>query len=84
MVVLRAGQLTTVQDEGRTGWAHLGVPRAGHLDPPSAQLASPPQFWDEPFSVMAAELDLAARVLPDAHLLVAARYVAALTEGTTP
>lgn len=35
-----AGPLTTVQDEGRTGWAHLGVPRAGALDAAAAALAN--------------------------------------------
>lgn len=35
----RAGPLTTVQDRGRTGLAHLGVPRAGALDAPAAALA---------------------------------------------
>lgn len=34
-----AGLLTTVQDRGRVGWAHLGVPRAGSLDEPAAALA---------------------------------------------
>ncbi|MFD9804945.1 biotin-dependent carboxyltransferase family protein [[Kitasatospora] papulosa] len=38
--VVRAGALTTVQDEGRTGWAHLGVPRAGALDGPARWLAN--------------------------------------------
>ncbi|MFJ8858624.1 biotin-dependent carboxyltransferase family protein [Streptomyces sp. NPDC102451] len=38
--VVRAGALTTVQDEGRTGWAHLGVPRAGALDEPARRLAN--------------------------------------------
>ncbi|MER6235251.1 biotin-dependent carboxyltransferase family protein [Streptomyces clavifer] len=38
--VVRAGALTTVQDEGRTGWAHLGVPRAGALDAPARRLAN--------------------------------------------
>ncbi|MCY1679834.1 MULTISPECIES: 5-oxoprolinase subunit C family protein [Streptomyces] len=38
--VVRAGALTTVQDEGRTGWAHLGVPRAGALDGPARRLAN--------------------------------------------
>lgn len=38
--VVRAGSLTTVQDEGRTGWAHLGVPRAGALDGPARRLAN--------------------------------------------
>ncbi|MFI6119534.1 biotin-dependent carboxyltransferase family protein [Streptomyces sp. NPDC051064] len=38
--VIRAGALTTVQDEGRAGWAHLGVPRAGALDAPARRLAN--------------------------------------------
>lgn len=32
LVVLRAGPLTTVQDLGRPGWAHLGVPPSGAAD----------------------------------------------------
>ena len=35
-----AGVLTTVQDRGRLGLAHLGVPRAGALDRPAADLAN--------------------------------------------
>jgi biotin-dependent carboxylase-like uncharacterized protein len=38
--VLAPGVLTTVQDRGRAGWAHLGVPRAGALDLPAAGLAN--------------------------------------------
>ncbi|MFE5241870.1 MULTISPECIES: biotin-dependent carboxyltransferase family protein [unclassified Streptomyces] len=38
--MVRAGALTTVQDAGRTGWAHLGVPRAGALDGPALRLAN--------------------------------------------
>lgn len=38
--VLEPGPLTTVQDGGRSGWAHLGVPRAGALDAPAADLAN--------------------------------------------
>lgn len=38
--VLRAGALTTVQDQGRPGWAHLGVPRSGALDPAALRLAN--------------------------------------------
>ncbi|MEU9505673.1 biotin-dependent carboxyltransferase family protein [Micromonospora sp. NPDC048170] len=38
--VLRAGALTTVQDLGRPGWAHLGVPRSGALDPVALRLAN--------------------------------------------
>jgi biotin-dependent carboxylase-like uncharacterized protein len=40
LTVVDPGPLTTVQDRGRTGWAHLGVPRAGALDQPSADLAN--------------------------------------------
>jgi biotin-dependent carboxylase-like uncharacterized protein len=38
--VLDAGSLTTVQDRGRVGLAHLGVARAGPLDRPAADLAN--------------------------------------------
>lgn len=38
--VLEAGLLSTVQDRGRSGLAHLGVPRAGALDRPAADLAN--------------------------------------------
>ncbi|MFF4186133.1 biotin-dependent carboxyltransferase family protein [Streptomyces sp. NPDC001691] len=38
--VVRAGALTLVQDEGRHGHAHLGVPRSGALDLPAARLAN--------------------------------------------
>ena len=38
--VLRAGALTTVQDQGRLGFAHLGVPRSGALDPAALRLAN--------------------------------------------
>lgn len=38
--VLDAGALTTVQDAGRPGWAHLGVPRSGALDQPAYALAN--------------------------------------------
>ena len=38
--VLDPGPLTTVQDAGRPGLAHLGVPASGALDRPSARLAN--------------------------------------------
>lgn len=38
--VLAAGPLTTVQDAGRLGYAHLGVPRSGALDGPAYELAN--------------------------------------------
>ncbi len=38
--VVRAGPLTTVQDEGRTGLAHLGVPPSGAVDLPALRSAN--------------------------------------------
>lgn len=38
--VIASGSLTTIQDRGRDGWRHLGVGRAGVLDPASAALAN--------------------------------------------
>ncbi|GGX08350.1 biotin-dependent carboxyltransferase family protein [Streptomyces lomondensis] len=40
LVVVRSGALTTVQDRGRPGHAHLGVPRSGALDGPAADLVN--------------------------------------------
>ncbi|WP_320782087.1 biotin-dependent carboxyltransferase family protein [Streptomyces sp. CRN 30] len=40
LTVVRAGALTTVQDAGRRGHAHLGVPRSGALDAPALRLAN--------------------------------------------
>ncbi|MFJ9040209.1 biotin-dependent carboxyltransferase family protein [Streptomyces sp. NPDC102406] len=40
LTVVRPGALTTVQDAGRTGHAHLGVPRSGALDAPAMRLAN--------------------------------------------
>ena len=40
ITVVRAGPLTTVQDLGRPGYAHLGVPRSGALDPAAARFAN--------------------------------------------
>ncbi|MFD0270230.1 biotin-dependent carboxyltransferase family protein [Streptomyces sp. NPDC127106] len=38
--VVRPGALTTVQDPGRPGYAHLGVPRSGALDTAAYALAN--------------------------------------------
>ena len=38
--VLRTGPLATIQDLGRPGYAHLGVPRAGAADPDSLKRAN--------------------------------------------
>ncbi|MEU8786643.1 hypothetical protein [Streptomyces sp. NPDC048637] len=38
--ILAPGPLTTVQDLGRPGWSHLGVPHSGAADPASLALAN--------------------------------------------
>lgn len=38
--VVSPGALTTVQDLGRPGWAHIGVPRSGAADRPALRLAN--------------------------------------------
>ena len=38
--VITPGALTTVQDLGRPGWAHIGVPRSGAADRPALRLAN--------------------------------------------
>ncbi|MFB7179340.1 biotin-dependent carboxyltransferase family protein [Streptomyces sp. NPDC056257] len=40
LLVVRPGALTTVQDRGRPGYAHLGVPRSGALDTAAYALAN--------------------------------------------
>ncbi|OIJ65561.1 biotin-dependent carboxyltransferase family protein [Streptomyces mangrovisoli] len=40
LAVVRSGALTTVQDRGRAGFAHLGVGRSGALDAPAAALVN--------------------------------------------
>jgi biotin-dependent carboxylase-like uncharacterized protein len=40
LLVVDSGPLSTVQDAGRPGHAHLGVPRSGWLDGPAAALAN--------------------------------------------
>lgn len=40
VTVIRAGSLTTIQDHGRPGFAHLGVPPSGALDRPACSLAN--------------------------------------------
>lgn len=55
-MVVESGVLTTVQDRGRFGYAHLGVPRAGALDRPAATLANRLVGNDEDMAVLEAVL----------------------------
>ncbi len=40
MEIVAVGMLATVQDRGRAGYAHMGVPRSGAVDPPALELAN--------------------------------------------
>ncbi len=40
LAVVAPGALATIQDLGRPGWRHLGVPRAGALDPGLLRIAN--------------------------------------------
>lgn len=55
--VVRAGALSTVQDLGRPGYAHLGVPHSGALDLPALRLANRLVGNDEAAAAMETTLD---------------------------
>jgi biotin-dependent carboxylase-like uncharacterized protein len=55
--VRRAGALTTIQDDGRPGFAHLGVPRSGALDPAAHHLANRLVGNEEGTAVLETTLD---------------------------
>ncbi len=57
VMVLRGGALTTVQDEGRPGLAHLAVPRSGSLDRPAHHLANRLVGNPQPAPVLETTLD---------------------------
>jgi len=59
--VIRPGPLATVQDLGRPGYAHLGVPRAGAADQASLRLAN--RLAGNPDGAAALELTLGRAVL---------------------
>ncbi len=40
ITILKAGIFTTIQDEGRAGYSHLGIPQSGALDKKSYHLAN--------------------------------------------
>lgn len=56
-LVQRAGALTTIQDGGRPGLAHLGLPRSGALDTAAHHLANRLVGNDEDAAVLETTLD---------------------------
>lgn len=78
MIVVRApGPLTTVQDAGRPGWAHLGVPRAGAVD--GAALRAANRLVGNPYAAAGLETTLAGP-----ELLFEQPAVVAVTGGRCP
>jgi biotin-dependent carboxylase-like uncharacterized protein len=68
--VIRAGALTTVQDLGRPGYAHLGVPRAGAVDEPALRLAN--RLVGNPEGAAALEITVSGCVVRVRHAAVLA------------
>ncbi len=54
--IIKAGLHTTIQDKGRRGWRHLGVPQSGAMDVYALQLAN--YLVDNPLDAPAIELTL--------------------------
>jgi biotin-dependent carboxylase-like uncharacterized protein len=68
---VRAGALTTVQDLGRRGYAHLAVPRAGVLDVPAMRLANRLVGNPEDLAVLETTVDgTAVRVTERCHVAI--------------
>jgi biotin-dependent carboxylase-like uncharacterized protein len=82
ITVVRAGPLTTVQDLGRPGYAHLGVPRSGALDAPALALAN--RLVGNPVSAAGLETTLlgcAVRFARDAVVAVTGAPAAIKVDG---
>lgn len=73
--VIDAGFFTTLQDEGRKGYRHLGVPLSGPMDPKAYQLALALLPCEEDFTLIECTL-----IGPTLRLHKAVRFV--LTGGT--
>lgn len=69
LVVTDPGGLTTIQDLGRPGYAHLGVPRSGALDTPAMLLANRMVGNPEPVAVLETNLTGVAFTLTRASTL---------------
>ena len=82
VVVLQPGLLTTIQDSGRRGYQHLGVPVAGPLDEVSHRIANRLVGNDESAAALEATiLGPALRVERDAVVAVAGADLSATVDG---
>ncbi|MEO8365352.1 MAG: biotin-dependent carboxyltransferase family protein [Pseudoxanthomonas sp.] len=81
--VVTPGVLTTVQDRGREGWRHLGVARAGALDPQACALAN--ELVGNPAGAAVLELTLhgpTLRLPQTARIAITGAEVSATSHGT--
>jgi biotin-dependent carboxylase-like uncharacterized protein len=82
--VVRAGALTTVQDLGRPGFAHLAVPRSGALDEPSFRLANRLVGNPEGWAGLETTVDgVAVRLGEDRHIAVTGAPASVRIDGRT-
>jgi len=82
LFVERSGGLVTVQDRGRVGLAHLGVPRAGALDGPAAALANRLVGNDEDAALLEAVMgDVVVRVTEAVWVAVTGARCAVAIDG---
>lgn len=82
--VVRAGALTTVQDLGRPGFAHLAVPRSGALDEPSFRLANRLVGNPEGWAGLETTVDgVAIRLGEDRHIAVTGAPATVRIDGRT-
>ena len=82
LVVEEADGLVTVQDRGRVGLAHLGVPRAGSLDGPAARLANRLVGNDEAAAVLEVTMGgLAVRATEAVWVAVTGAHCAVAVDG---
>jgi biotin-dependent carboxylase-like uncharacterized protein len=80
--VLRSGPLTTVQDRGRIGVAHLAVPRSGALDAPAWRLAN--RLVGNPEHAAALETTVSGPVLrprDPCHIAITGAWCPVLVDG---
>ena len=84
LLVVRPGALTTVQDAGRPGLAHLAVPRSGALDGPAYALAN--QLVGNPAgaAVLETTLDGVAVRCPAGAVVAVTGSAARVTVGGEP
>ncbi len=82
--MVRSGALTTIQDAGRPGLAHLGVPRSGALDRSAHSLANRLVGNDESSAVLETTVDGVTLVLETDAVVAVSGALAAVSVNGRP